>query len=209
MPDLVRLYPDVAASIYKHTPSRGQREIADGQVFKVEGATVRAVHAPGHSHDHMCFILEEESAMFTGDNVLGHGSAAVEHLGPWMASLRVMRGHDCRIGYPAHGVVIADLPRKIDAELASKTRRELQVLQTLAQVRNAAGAGPRGGRITVKELVSEMHGESLDDEVRKMAIEPFTEEVLKKLAEDGSVAFEVRGGEKKWYSIPTTEVKVD
>lgn len=147
--------------------------------------------------------------MFTGDNVLGHGSAAVEHLGPWMASLRVMRGRDCRIGYPAHGVVIADLPRKIDAELASKTRRELQVLQTLAQVRNAAGAGPRGGRITVKELVSEMHGESLDDEVRKMAIEPFTEEVLKKLAEDGSVAFEVRGGEKKWYSIPTTEVKVD
>ncbi|KAI0841394.1 beta-lactamase-like protein, partial [Hypoxylon sp. FL0890] len=198
------MYPNLAPSIYKNTPSKGQQPIEDGQVFKVEGATVRAVHAPGHSHDHMCFVLEEENAMFTGDNVLGHGTAAVEQLSSWMESLRIMRSHNCDIGYPAHGVVIRNLPQKIEAELASKTRREQQILQALAQLKRTAAK--RKDRVTVKELVSEMYGDRLDDQVRVMAVEPFTEEVLGKLAEDGSVAFEVRGGEKKWYSIQTVEI---
>ncbi|KAI0539695.1 Metallo-hydrolase/oxidoreductase [Xylaria digitata] len=199
VPDLVRMYPHLESSIYKHTPSKGQRPIVDGQVFKVEGATVRAVHAPGHSHDHMCFVLEEENAMFTGDNVLGHGTAAVEQLSSWMESLRTMGSQDCEIGYPAHGMVIQHLPRKIEAQLASKTRREIQILQTLARLRDANARR----RVTVKELAHEMHGDQLGDDVRQMALEPFMEEVLRKLAEDGSVAFEVRGGQKKWYSVAT------
>ncbi|RYP41565.1 hypothetical protein DL767_000907 [Monosporascus sp. MG133] len=204
VPDLLRMYPFLASAIYKHTPSKGQQPIVDGQIFKVEGATVRAVHAPGHSHDHMCFILEEENAMFTGDNVLGHGTAAVEQLSSWMESLRIMASHNCAIGYPAHGMVVRNLPQKINAELASKTRRELQILQTLTAIKRSGRRGK--GRVKVKELVSEMHGDKLDEQVRKLAIEPFTEEVLRKLAEDGRVAFEVRGGEKKWYCIQEVEL---
>ncbi|KAH6843301.1 metallo-beta-lactamase superfamily protein [Chaetomium sp. MPI-CAGE-AT-0009] len=196
-PDLLRLYPNLGPSIYKHTPSKTHQPITDGQVFAVEGATVRAVHAPGHSNDHMCFILEEENAMFTGDNVLGHGTAAVEQLSTWMESLRIMQSHNCAVGYPAHGVVIPKLAAKIDNELGSKTRREAQILQTLAAIKLAAGGK---GSVTVSQLVTAMHG-NMDPEVRKMAIEPFTEEVLRKLAEDGKVAFEVRRGEKKWFGI--------
>lgn len=88
IPDLIHLYPSLSSSIYKHTPSQTQQPITDGQVFRVEGATIRAVHTPGHLHDHMCFVLEEEQAMFTGDAVLGHGTAAVEHLRTWMDTLR-------------------------------------------------------------------------------------------------------------------------
>ncbi|KAK3370060.1 beta-lactamase-like protein [Podospora didyma] len=201
VPDLLRLYPSLASSIYKHTPSKFQQPISDGQIFAVEGATVRAVHAPGHSHDHMCFILEEENAMFTGDNVLGHGTAAVEQLSTWMDSLRIMRAHNCRIGYPAHGVVIPNLPAKINAELTSKTRREGQVLKALASCGASVTAGRRKTSVTVKQLVTAMHGDELDPAVREMAVEPFMGEVLRKLAEDGKVAFEMRGGERKWFSI--------
>ncbi|KAK0729559.1 beta-lactamase-like protein [Lasiosphaeris hirsuta] len=194
VPDLLRLYPELSTSIYKNTPDRTQQPIRDGQVFEVEGATVRAVHAPGHSHDHMCFILEEEQAMFTGDNVLGHGTAAVEHLGTWMQSLRTMKSHGCTVGYPAHGVVVPNLSQKIDQELACKVRRERQVLQALR------GAG-QGGRITVEELVTKVYGENLDEGIRGQALEPFMDEVLRKLAEDGRVGFQVRGGLKKWFSV--------
>lgn len=206
VPDLLRLYPHLSDSIYKHSPNRSQRPIIDGQKFHVEGATVRAVHAPGHSEDHICFVIEEDDAICTGDNVLGHGSAAVEHLSTWMESLRIIRTHNCAIGYPAHGVVIQDLPAKLASELASKTRREKQVLQALAKVKTTEMAGGGNGRkrkgsVTVPQMVTVMHGGELDPEVRKAAVEPFMEEVLAKLAEDGKVAFEIRGGEKRWFAL--------
>jgi glyoxylase-like metal-dependent hydrolase (beta-lactamase superfamily II) len=205
VPDLIRLYPHLSPSIYKHTPGKGQRPIADGEVFKVEGATVRAVHSPGHSHDHMCFILEEEGAMFTGDNVLGHGTAAVELLSTWMGSLGVMASHGCQVGYPAHGDVIADLPAKIAGEIAQKVRREQRVMQALERVRHEergrSGNGRGKGSVTVGQLVMAIHGTELDERVREAALEPFVDEVLRKLAEDGCVAFEMRAGEKKWFAI--------
>ncbi|KAK3680668.1 putative metallo-beta-lactamase domain protein [Podospora appendiculata] len=200
VPDLINLYPQLAPCIYKHTPSKTQQPIADGQIFRVEGATVRAVHTPGHSHDHVCFVLEEEHAMFTGDNVLGHGTAAVEHLGTWMETLRRMQAHGCTTGYPAHGAVNTDLRAKIAGELAGKMRRERQALQALQK--SKAGAGGRGrGRLTVKELVTVVYGDQMDGGVRELALEPFMDEVLRKLAEDGMVGYEIKGGAKKWFAV--------
>lgn len=137
--------------------------------------------------------------MFTGDNVLGHGTAAVEELSTWMESLRIMQTYECAIGNPAHGAVIQNLPGKIRAELASKTRREMQVLQTLTKIKRSVERGK--GSVAVKQLVTAMYGDKMDKQVREMAIEPFIEEVLRKLAEDRKVAFEIRGTEKKWYTI--------
>jgi glyoxylase-like metal-dependent hydrolase (beta-lactamase superfamily II) len=202
VPDLLELYPHLSPSIYKHTPSKTQQPIVDGQTFHVEGATIRAVHSPGHSHDHMSFILEEENAMFTGDNVLGHGTSAVEHLSTWMSSLKLMAVHACVTGYPAHGDVIPDLRLKIKVELRQKERREDRVIQALRKVREEERRNGTGkGSVTVKQLVTEMHGAELDPKMRELAIEPFTEEVLKKLAEDGRVAFEVRRGVRKWFVV--------
>lgn len=138
--------------------------------------------------------------MFTGDNVLGHGTAAVEQLSTWMESLRIMQSHNCAIGYPAHGIVINNLPEKIQGELVSKEKREAQVLHALTQMKRSPRQGKKGS-VTVKQLVTAMHGDKLDPKVREMAIEPFTEEVLRKLAEDRKVAFEIKNREKKWYEI--------
>lgn len=193
------MYPDLSQSIYKHTPSKGQQPIVDGQVCKVQGATVRAVHSPGHSDDHMCFIIDEEQAMFTGDNVLGHGTAAIEHISTWMNTLRQLQSYGCTKGYPAHGEVIADLKAKIAGELAGKVRRERQALQ--AQQRCRGSGGSHKGRLTVKELVTTVYGDQIDSGVRELALEPFMDEVLRKLAEDGMVGFEMRGGVKKWFAV--------
>lgn len=150
----------------------------------------------------MCFILEEENAMFTGDNVLGHGTAAVEKLSTWMATLKTMASHNCEIGYPAHGEVIRNLPAKIALELSQKSKREDQVMRTLSKLKPKLKLeGNRKGSVGVKQLVKEMYGGGVDANVAEMALEPFMDEVLRKLAEDGRVAFEVKGGEKKWFSL--------
>ncbi|CAG8897951.1 unnamed protein product [Penicillium egyptiacum] len=200
VPDLIRMYPDLADGIYKNSPEHGQNPIEDGQIFKVEGATIRAVHGPGHSEDHMCFVLEEEDAMFTGDNVLGHGTSAVEQLGLYMETLRKLQSQGCKTGYPAHGAVIPDLNGRIATELAQKARRENQCLTALGRIRKEGSAGQLVS-VTVSELINVIHGPRLDEEVRKMALEPFMEEVLRKLAEDGKVAFRVRKGVKTWFAL--------
>lgn len=203
VPDLLRLYPQLSDSIFKNTPGKGQKPIVDGQIFRADGATIRAVHSPGHSQDHMCFILEEENAMFTGDNVLGHGTSAVEDLSIYMSALRTMQSHNCDTGYPAHGAVIPSLPSKIEGEISQKLRRERQVLDVLNKTRRertSNGSG-KAGRVTVKELVTAIHGEGINEEVREMVLEPFMDEVLRKLAEDGRVGFEVGGGQRKWFGV--------
>lgn len=202
VPGLLRLYPELATGIYKNSPDEGQQPIEDSQIISVEGATIKAVHTPGHSHDHMSFILEEENAMFTGDNVLGHGTSAVEVLGDYMDSLRRMRDQECERGYPAHGAVIGDLHAKIQEYLGQKERRERQVLKSLKAMKEAErnrGKQRAKGSTTVKDLVVAVHGEGMDDEVSENVLEPFTGEVLGKLAGDGKVGFEMTGGTKKWF----------
>ena len=202
VPGLLELYPDLSTGIYKNSPDEGQKPIEDGQIIAVEGATIKAVHTPGHSHDHMSFILQEENAMFTGDNVLGHGTSAVEVLGDYMDSLRLMRDKKCERGYPAHGAVIGNLHAKITEYLGQKERRERQILKSLKSIKEAEkSAGRRGGKgsTTVKDLVIAVHGEGMDGEVSEKVLEPFTGEVLGKLAGDGKVGFELAGGNKKWF----------
>ena len=203
VPDLLLMYPHLADNIHKNSPEHNQLPIEDGQVFCVEGATIRAVHGPGHSHDHMCFILEEDNAMFTGDNMLGHGTGAVEHLGVYMETLRKMQSHQCAVGYPAHGAVIPDLPSRLGAELAQKMRREKQCLTALDRIRSDEQSSGQLSGVTVSELTDAIYGEKLDEEMRKLALEPFIDEVLRKLVEDGKVGFRVRKGVKKWFTLNT------
>jgi hypothetical protein len=149
--------------------------------------------------------LEEQSALFTGDNVLGHGTSAVEELGTWMESLRIMDDQECEVGYPAHGAEIPNLHAKIESELVQKERREKSILQKLNQIKRqeqANGNGRRPGCVTVEDLVIAMHGKQVDAEVRKMALEPFVDEVLRKMLKDGKVAFERRkGAERRWFAV--------
>ena len=46
-----------------------------------------------------------------------------------------------------------------------------------------------------------IHGDEVYAEVRRLAIVPFIEEILRKLAEDGRVTFEIRAEQKKWFFV--------
>ncbi|KAE9369614.1 putative metallo-beta-lactamase domain protein [Stipitochalara longipes BDJ] len=126
-------------TIYKHQPSDGQQDIQDGQKFQVDGASLRAFFSPGHTQDHMSLILEEEDAMFTGDNVLGAGTTNFEDLLTYVQSLEKMRGQFQGRAYPGHGPVIEDGPSKILEYIRHRQQRENQVIQVLKSSRFSPG----------------------------------------------------------------------
>jgi len=108
--------------------------LGDGDVVEVEGATLRALWTPGHARDHLCFYLEEEKALFSGDMVLGAGTTVIPRdgdLGDYLDGLRRLLGLDLSLIYPAHGPRIRDPKAKIRAYLEHRALRDEQILQGL------------------------------------------------------------------------------
>jgi glyoxylase-like metal-dependent hydrolase (beta-lactamase superfamily II) len=109
----------------------------DGAVLRCEGATLRAVHAPGHAPDHLCFVLEEEQALFSGDNVLGVGTTVIPQAGgdldDYLRSLDRLLALAPRRIYPAHGPRIEDGVAKLRQYIAHRHEREQQILAALRQ----------------------------------------------------------------------------
>jgi glyoxylase-like metal-dependent hydrolase (beta-lactamase superfamily II) len=127
--------------------------LADGAVVRTEGATLRAVHTPGHAVDHLCFVLEEENALFSGDNVLGVGTTVIPTHGgdllDYMSSLERMLALAPAHIYPAHGPRIADAPAKLREYIAHRNAREAQILAAL-------GAGDADVATIVKRVYTDV-----------------------------------------------------
>jgi glyoxylase-like metal-dependent hydrolase (beta-lactamase superfamily II) len=186
--DLLSISSDT--EVYKHQPESGQLDITDGQKFQVEGATLTAVHTPGHTVDHMVFLLEEEDAMFTGDNVLGHGTAVFEDLGTYLGSLEKMKPLFKGRAYPGHGPVLADGPSKIAEYIHHRRQREEQVIQTLKLGRVGLSAASNGDNDAwdVMELVQIIY-EDVPETLHPAAAGGVIQ-VLQKLEKEGKVSLE-------------------
>ncbi|CAI7622323.1 unnamed protein product [Penicillium glandicola] len=196
LPALLAQYPHLTAAVHKAQPDRGQHSIHDGQAFNAQGTILRALFTPGHSQDHMCFVLEESGAMFTGDNVLGHGTSVVlEDLGRYMKSLQVMtrsvRNEDITVGYPGHGAVIEDLPGKLIIWSRHWELREKKVLSAFI-----VGNTKTRRSFTTREIIVSLYGPDMETMAG-----PFIAQVLSKLADEGKVGLSVAGQEKKWFML--------
>ena len=131
--------------------------LEDGAVVRTEGATLRALHTPGHAVDHLCFVLEEEGSLFSGDNVLGIGTTVIPptsgSLADYMQSLHRLLEERPKAIYPAHGPLIADGVEKIREYIAHREERDAQIM---AAMREGAATVP-----AIVQIVYAAYPESL------------------------------------------------
>ncbi|KAK7440528.1 hypothetical protein CaCOL14_011272 [Colletotrichum acutatum] len=154
---LLELSP--SSEVFKNQPEEGQSDISDGQKFSVDGVSLTAVFTPGHTVDHMAFVLEEEDAMFTADNVLGQGTAVFEDLTVYLDSLERMQSLFKGRAYPGHGPVIDNGPSKIQDYINHRKAREEQVIRTLRTARQGSGIEGDPYAWTVMELVKVIYAD--------------------------------------------------
>ena len=130
--------------------------------------------------------------MFTGDNVLGHGTAVFEDLAEYMKSLDKLKDAFTGRAYPGHGAVIEDGPGKVREYISHRQEREQQVLKTL-------GKGPKEGMTSMEivEVVYEGFDPGLFEPARKGVVM-----ILKKLEGEGKVE-EV--GHDRWRIVDNAE----
>lgn len=107
----------------------------DGARIETEGATLRAIHSPGHAQDHLCFYLEEERALFTGDVILGAGTAVIPLEGgdmkTYLETLERLLDLDVALIYPGHGPRILEPELKIREYIDHRLERERQVIDAI------------------------------------------------------------------------------
>ena len=113
------------------------RVLADGEVIEVDGRRLVAVATPGHTSNHLCFAVEGEGALFTGDHVMGWSTTVVVppdgDMADYMASLEKLRSRDDVIFYPAHGPAIDKPQRYVRSLIGHRLQRERQILRLVGE----------------------------------------------------------------------------
>ena len=108
-----------------------------GDSIAGEGWTLRAVATPGHTSNHLCFALDEEKTLFTGDHVMGWSTTVVSppdgDMTLYMRSLKDLLERDDRLYLPAHGPPVEKTHAHVRALLAHRRMREKQILAELGK----------------------------------------------------------------------------
>ena len=133
-------FPQVPLHKFPYSPFDGEHSprvvpLAEGDTLSGAGYTLRALHTPGHAPDHLCFYLEEEQALFSGDVILGVGTTVIPQEGgnlvSYLHSLERLLELPLQRIYPAHGPVIAEGRQKVLAYIEHRRERERQIVRAL------------------------------------------------------------------------------
>jgi glyoxylase-like metal-dependent hydrolase (beta-lactamase superfamily II) len=109
--------------------------IADGQRVTGPDWTLRAFFTPGHTSNHVCYLLEEENALFSGDHVMGWSTTVVSppdgDMDAYLTSLDAVAAAGFDRLYPTHGAPIEEPAPFLAAYRAHRMAREAQILARL------------------------------------------------------------------------------
>ena len=121
-------------------------QLFDGDRIAGPGWTLTAVTTPGHTSNHVCYRLEEEAALFTGDHVMGWSTSVISppdgDLFDYLNSLRKLLARDEARYWPTHGPAIDDPKTYVQSFIDHRLERERQIIAAL-------GSGPS----TIKSIV--------------------------------------------------------
>ena len=110
-------------------------EITEG--FRIEATEfrLRAVHTPGHASNHLCYLLEEERLLFSGDHIMQGSTVVIAppdgDMAAYLESLERIRSMRLRFIAPGHGHLIDEPRTVIDEYITHRLEREQQVVAAL------------------------------------------------------------------------------
>ena len=153
----------------------GIDDLRDGATIQGDGVTLRAIYTPGHASDHLCYYLEEENAVFTGDVVLAGSTTVIPaddgDLLDYMSSLKRLQQLGVRRIYPAHGPVVEDGPALIAEYIEHRLLRERQILEVLGDGPATIPAIVERVYAAVPKNLHAMAGQSVASHLKKLARE--------------------------------------
>ncbi len=151
--------------------------ITDG--FQIEATEFRltAIHTPGHASNHLCYKLEEEHTLFSGDHIMEGSTVVIRppdgDMATYLESLERLRGIRLRKIAPGHGHVIEDPKAVLEHYVTHRAEREAAILAALQAE----------GTATIDRLVEVVYVDV--DEERHPIARHTVHAHLRKLADEG------------------------
>jgi glyoxylase-like metal-dependent hydrolase (beta-lactamase superfamily II) len=112
------------------------RKMPDGARIDATEFRLTAHHTPGHASNHLCFMLEEERTLFTGDHIMQGSTVVIRppdgDMAVYLDSLAKIRKLRLRAIAPGHGHVIDNPGEVIDYYVTHRLEREKQIHDALA-----------------------------------------------------------------------------
>ncbi|XP_031627504.1 beta-lactamase-like protein 2 homolog [Contarinia nasturtii] len=112
------------------------QSLENGQVFSTDGVNLKVIHTPGHTTDHCILTMVETKEIFSGDCILGEGTAVFEDLYDYMKSLKLIINENPTTIYPGHGNVVTNPIPKIQYYIDHRNQREAQIFDVLESNRD-------------------------------------------------------------------------
>ena len=155
------------------------RALGDGDAIEATEFVLRALHTPGHASNHLCFLLEQERMLFSGDHIMNGSTVVIRppdgDMATYLDQLERLKAHRPRLRSiaPGHGHLIEQPLAKIDEYLAHRHAREAQVLAALR------GAGTT----TIDAIVAELYTDTPEELLPMAACSVWAH--LRKLKDEG------------------------
>ena len=131
-------------ALHKQTQDKtfkANKVLEDGDEIREIEYTLKAIHTPGHASNHLCYLLEEEKMIFTGDHIM-EGSTVV--IGPpdgnmkhYIDSLEKLKQFDISLIAPGHGNLMKDPKSVVDWIVSHRMFREKKVIDALTEFSKA------------------------------------------------------------------------
>jgi len=124
--------PDVSGHDRTFQPARQWHH---NDVIDCGSYSIKLLHTPGHVSNHICFLLQEEQLLFTGDHILQGTTSVIlppdGDMADYLASLQHLQTLPLQALAPGHGDIMVNPHEEIRNLIAHRLRREQKVLAKL------------------------------------------------------------------------------
>ena len=152
-----------------------------GDLIETNEYTIETVHTPGHASNHLCYFIQEEKVMLTGDHIMNGSTVVIAHpdgsMKDYLSSLELLRNYNFNKIGPGHGDFLGDPMAVVDWIIDHRLEREKKVISKLKLF----------STVTSKDLVASVY-DDVDSKLHPIAIWSL-EAHLYKLLEDGMVEY--------------------
>jgi glyoxylase-like metal-dependent hydrolase (beta-lactamase superfamily II) len=112
------------------------RRLADGDRIEATEFRLTAIHTPGHASNHLCYMLEEERMLFSGDHVMQGSTVVIRppdgDMAAYIASLEKVKAMRIKSIAPGHGHLIDQPKAVLQWYIDHRLEREQRIYDALA-----------------------------------------------------------------------------